>query len=348
MGLFGSIIGGALEGAGKGASDAIKQETEYQNKSDLQHEYMAALEAKDLRMAELAQQYHVANTETDFANNKVLHKQDSDAAMDRTKYTEDHADTRNAASIQGSKDVANIHESGANARTAAEIAARRTSEQLQNTHYVPQGDGTIAAVRPNRDGTYSVDVLKDALGKPLQGVKDMPASLLKEVDGNLSMAKLLLAQNPSDPQAQAMYDSAMTMLHSYNGGGSVASDKPMPNFNPTDITALKNDHSPQAMKTFDTLYKRPGAAAFVLQQEAAKGGASAPAAASGAGASTDVGATYAAQTQAPQPVVAPTPNTAPIVRSQMSAAPNGAYSTANPPDLSADKSKFVSRQATRY
>lgn len=319
MSLIGAAIAGGIEGAGKGASEATKQEAEYQDKSDLQQQYVSAVEAKDMRLAEQAQGYHVTNSATDFQNLTAVHTQDNTSAETRTAAEQSGANSRNAATIAGEKDVANIRETGANTRTAAEISARQMSDAIAHTNYTPAQDGTVYATRPNKDGTYTTQVLTDVKGAPIRGLKDVPASVLKEYDGLMLIARTKINQDPGDKEGLQMAADAIAMLRAYGGGGANVTAAPSTaSVQESDRIKLLANPTPQAMSNLDVHYGAGTAAELIKQSKAS--------ATAAPGASAPIAATAAA------PVAgAATPATPDAASSAVAAAPAAASAAAPAP-----------------
>jgi hypothetical protein len=328
MSLIGAAIAGGVEGAGAGAGTALKQEAEYQGKSDLQQQYVSAVEAKDMRLAELAQGYHVTNSATDFQNLTAIHTQDNTSAETRTAAEQSGANTRNAATVAADRDVANIHESGATTRAAAEITARQTSDAIAHTNYTPSQDGTVYATRPNKDGTYTTQVLTDLKGAPIRTLKDVPTSVLKEFDGQMLIARAKLTQNPDDKEALQMAKDAIAMLHVYGGGGAATAAPSTAGVVEGDRTKLLANPTLQAMSNLDYHYGAGTAAELIRQSKAAATaapGASAPVAASAAApVAASAAAPVAASAAAPDAASAAAPAAASAAASTPSAGNMGA------------------------
>lgn len=260
MSLIGAAIAGGMAGAGDAATEALHTEQKYVDQSDLQKEYLAAQEQKDLRLAEVNQGYNVTNAATNFGYNTKLNDQTAKSAMDRTQAEQTGQTTRTMATIEGDKAVAGIHETGANSRNEADIAAKWKEATLSNTHYTPQADGTFAVSVPQQDGTLKTTPLTDDKGNLVRGVKNIPENVVKAADGMMAVAKAVLVQDSTNQEAKNQIATAIAML------GVAMPAGPAPSVSEADMTMLFQHGvpSPQDMSDLDEKYHTKGLAASLV------------------------------------------------------------------------------------
>jgi hypothetical protein len=177
MSLIGAAIAGGIEGAGKGAGEALKQEQEYVGKSDLQSQFMQAQEQKELRMAEVGQQYHEKNTATDFANTRTLKGEQNQFEWDKMGAEQDWQDSARAdeQAFRERLNKADLESRERVAKASNEVTLQAAREGHMS--FQTSDEGHVLAVQKDKDGNLQVTELQDPVTKkPIVSQKDLPQS----------------------------------------------------------------------------------------------------------------------------------------------------------------------------